>query len=163
MISKLPIIQFKEVNSNKGYEIAVELFKEYALQLDIDLEFQNFNREIKNISVEYSRPNGIIILAYSNTKSPIGCFGIRKLENDICELKRMYLRKEYRGLGIGKALLRKSIEKGKELRYSRMRLDTLPSMSKAIDLYESEGFYEIKPYRFNPVIGTKFYEIKLNK
>ncbi len=163
MKDKLPLIHLEEVNSNKGYKFAVKLFKEYVSQLGIDLEFQNFNKEIRNISVEYARPNGVIIIAYINKKEPIGCVGIRKFEETICELKRMYLKIEYRELGIGKALLREAIKKGKELGYYKIRLDTLPSMLKAIDLYRNKGFYEIKPYRFNPIIGTKYYELKLKE
>lgn len=163
MKSKLPMIELKEVQQDEDYRTAAALFKEYASQLGVDLEFQNFSKEVDNITREYARPNGTIFIAYKDEKIPLGCFGIRKLEKDICELKRMYLRTEVRGLGIGKQLLKRAIEVGKELGYTTMRLDTLPTMLSAISLYKNEGFYEIEPYRYNPIIDTKYLEIKLNK
>lgn len=155
-----PKIVLKEVDSDEGFHLATILFKEYVAQLGIDLSFQNFDEELKNISSAYHRPIGALLLAYVN-ENLSGCAAIRKFENDICELKRMYIRTNARGLGIGKLLLRKCIAIGKELNYSAMRLDTLPSMFSAIQLYEKEGFYEIDPYRFNPIVGTKYYEINL--
>lgn len=150
----------KEAETDKEYQTAAKLFKEYAVHIGVDLGFQNFDKEVENIENQYSRPNGAIFIAY-NDKTPLGCFGIRKLEDAVCELKRMYLRKEARGHGTGKKLLKKSIELGKELGYEKMRLDTLPTMQSAIGLYEKAGFYEIEPYRFNPIKGAKYFEIKL--
>lgn len=155
-------MELKEAKSEKEYQIAVALFKEYASQIGVDLAFQNFNQEIENIESQYSRPNGVIIIAFKDEKIPLGCFGIRKLEDAICELKRMYLIKDARGMGLGKKLLSKSIGMANELGYKKMKLDTLPTMLSAIKLYEQSGFYEIDPYRFNPIEGTKYFEIKLN-
>ena len=155
------MVKLIEVKSSREYKIAIRLFKEYAAQIDVDLSFQNFNQEIINIENQYCRPKGIIYLALNNNEKPIGCFGIRVFEDSICELKRMYLKKEYRRLGLGKLLLKKSIEVGKALNYKKMRLDTLPSMQAAISLYEQIGFYEIAAYRFNPIVGTKYFEIVL--
>lgn len=154
------MIILKEVKSTEEYQVAAQLFKEYATQLNVDLSFQNFEQELLDIKIQYVRPKGIIYLAYDERK-PVGCFGIRAFEGDICELKRMYLKTEMRGKGIGKQLLEKSIAVGKELGYLRMRLDTLPSMQSAIGLYQKMGFYEIEPYRFNPIEGTMYFEIKL--
>lgn len=155
-------MELKEVVSSEGYEAAVNLFKEYALEIGIDLEFQSFKKEIENVEEEYSRPNGVIFIAYDQNDVMLGCFGIRKLEDTICELKRMYIRKVARGIGIGKQLLMKAIEIGIELGYSQMRLDTLPSMGVAISLYEKAGFHQIDPYRFNPIKGARYYELKFN-
>ncbi len=151
----------REANSKEDYELATQLIQEYASKLGVDLSFQNIQDELKNISTEYGRPTGTFILAYIDGHQLVGCAGIRKLEGDICELKRMYLRDEARGLGIGKSLLRASIKLGSELQYAKMRLDTLPSMQSAIGLYEKEGFYEIEAYRYNPVVGTRYYEIAI--
>lgn len=155
------MIRIKEATSNEAYSIAIKLIKEYVSQLGVDLSFQNFNREIQNIEQQYARPKGIMIIVYNEHEKAIGCFGIRLYEASICELKRMYLKKEYRGMGIGKELLAKSIELGKDLGYKKMRLDTLPSMQAAIGLYKNMGFYEIPAYRFNPIEGTKYFEIVL--
>ncbi len=156
-------MHLKEVQSPEGYDTAVNLFKEYAQEIGVDLEFQNFKKELENIEQQYSRPYGVIILATSEDNRVLGCFGIRKLEDTICELKRMYIRKNARGMSIGKQMLAKAIEIGIELGYAKMRLDTLPSMSAAIGLYEKMGFYPIEPYRYNPIEGTRYYELRLNE
>lgn len=153
---------FKEAKSKKEYQIAVELFTEYASQIGVDLGFQDFDSEIQNIESQYSRPNGVVFIVYHDREQPIGCFGIRSFEDAICELKRMYIKEEARGRGIGKRILHKSLKIAKELGYKTMRLDTLPDMHSAIGLYKKIGFYEIEPYRFNPIKGTKYFEINLN-
>ena len=142
-------------------KIAIQLFKEYAKQIPTDLSFQNFENELLEITSQYSAPNGQIVIAYNKLEKPIGCFGVRKYSDSICELKRIYLKKEYRGKGIGQKLLEMAIEIGRELKFDKMRLDTLPSMEVAINLYIKLGFYEIHSYRFNPIKGAKFFEIKL--
>lgn len=157
------MIKLLEAKSDKEYKIAIKLFKEYASQIGVDLSFQHFDKEILEIEKQYSKPNGQIIIAYDNAENPIGCFGIRKFADSICELKRMYLKKEVRGKGIGKKLLVKAIRSGKELNYKTMRLDTLPTMKSAIKLYKKIGFYEIDAYRFNPIEGTKYFEIQLKE
>ncbi len=161
LLRQVSMIELEEATSEEDFKTAVVLFKEYAASLGVNLEFQNFSEEIENLESQYSRPKGIIFLATENNASTLGCFGIRELSGPICELKRMYLRQGARGRGIGKLMLERSIEVGRELGYRKMRLDTLPTMRTAIKLYEKMGFYEIKPYRFNPIDGTKYFEINL--
>ena len=158
---KNSIIKLTEVTSASDYDIAIKLFKEYAAHIGIDLEFQNFNEEVENLESKYSRPKGVIYIAYDNKNYPVGCFGIKAFNNTICELKRMYLKEEARGLGIGKLIIKKAITVGKELGYNKMRLDTLSSMLPAVGLYEKSGFYEIDPYYFNPIKEAKYFEISL--
>lgn len=148
----------KEVTTIEAYEQARALFKAYARELEIDLSFQNFSQEIDDIEIQYARPAGCLYLAYKTSEKPIGCFGIRQWDKSTCELKRMYLKKQYRRLGIGELLLNKAIEAGYELGYKKIRLDTLPSMKSAIKLYERFGFKEIAPYRYNPIEGAKYFE-----
>ncbi|WP_394751107.1 GNAT family N-acetyltransferase [Spongiimicrobium salis] len=155
------MVHLVEAKSDKDYKIAIQLFKEYAVQIGIDLSFQNFDREILDIEKQYSKPTGQLILAYDATENPIGCFGVRKFSDSICELKRMYVRKAARGKGIGKELLVRAMEVGKALNYQKMRLDTLSTMESAIALYKKVGFYEIQAYRFNPIEGAKCFEIQL--
>ena len=155
-------MELKEAKSFEEYQLVAELFKEYAAQIGHDLAFQNFNEELQKIESHYSPPGGSIFIAYNEEGTPVGCFGIRKLDSSICELKRTYLKKEFRGLGIGNLLLRKAIEVARELGYQKMRLDTLPTMDSAIKLYEKTGFYKIEPYRFNPIEGALYYEFKLS-
>ena len=154
-------IELKEAKSKEEFQIAAVLFQEYVDQLAIDLDFQNFSSEMSSLEVQYARPKGALFLARNSSNDFLGCFAIRDFEGSICELKRMYLRKEARGLGIGESMLKKAIEIGQQLGYDRMRLDTLPSMHAAQTLYRKMGFYEIEPYRYNPISGTKFLEIRL--
>ena len=155
------MIELVEAKSDTAYQTAIQLFREYASQINVDLSFQNFDRELEEIEQQYSRPNGVVFIVYDIDKKAVGCFGIRKFADSICELKRMYLKKEVQGMGIGRQLMVKAIEVGKELNYKKMRLDTLPSMEVAIGLYKKMGFYEIEPYRYNPIEGTKYFEIQL--
>ncbi len=154
------MIQFQEAKSPEDFQLAVGLFKEYADQIEVDLSFQKFDEEMANIEHQYSKPWGVLYLIYYREKLA-GCFAIRKFESTICELKRMYLKESVRGSGLGKAMLLQSIEAAKSMQYQKMRLDTLPSMKLAIELYQKVGFYEIDPYRFNPIAGSKFFEIDL--
>lgn len=137
-----------------------ELFNEYANSLGFDLSFQNFQRELDNLPGDYSPPRGCLLSATYKDKI-IGCVALRPLNNKICEMKRLYVKPEFRGLGIGKKLVQRIIEKAKELNYNYMRLDTIEFMEEAIKLYKSLGFYEIEAYTFNPVKGVKFMELKL--
>ena len=155
------MIELREASSATDYNNGVVLFKEYASELTNSLEFQNFHYELKNIKSEYSRPEGSLIIAYDCNNKPIGCSGIRKIDQETCELKRMYIKKSARGDGLGKRLLLESIRLGRSLNYKRMRLDTWPTMHRAIKLYQSVGFYEIAPYRYNPIEGTKYMELNL--
>ncbi len=133
-----------------------ELFLEYAISLGIDLSFQSFDEEISNLPGDYE----LILLARENHELA-GCVALRPLAKSICEMKRLYVRAKYRGRNIGRALAERIIAEARSRGYSRMRLDTLPSMHEAIPLYRSLGFVEIAPYRFNPVGGTKFMELVL--
>jgi GNAT superfamily N-acetyltransferase len=155
------MIKLRSAQTENDYALAKDLFVEYASQLGVDLSFQNFSNELEKIRTEYGPPTGVIILVFDEEENAIGCFAIRKFQDSVCELKRMYLRNEFQGKGIGKVMLKKAITIGSELGYERMRLDTLPTMESAIQLYSKVRFYEIEPYRFNPVQGTKYFEIQL--
>lgn len=150
-----------EANSEEDYALAISLFKEYAEQLSVDLAFQNFSQELASVREHYGRPGGTIMLAYAEPGKLCVCFAVRKLEQGIYELKRMYLRKEYRGQGYGRELLALALERAETLGYKKMRLDTLPDMKQAIALYEKMGFYDIPAYRYNPVPGTRYLEVAL--
>ncbi len=155
-------MDFIKANTQKEFELAKSLFIEYASLLEVDLSFQGFNDELNLLQIQYTHPGGALFIALSDQGSPIGCFGIRRIEQHICELKRMYLKESFRGMGIGDQMVRLAINTASDLGYSFIRLDTLPSMKSATHLYIKHGFYEIPPYRFNPVVGTKYLEMKLN-
>ena len=154
------MLEIKQVTSKERIEQASELFKEYANYLNIDLEFQNFNEELESLPGDYSLPEGCLLLAFYKNKLA-GCVALRKFDEGMCEMKRLYVRSGYREKGIGKALTKQILNTARKLGYTHMRLDTLPFMKEAITLYISLGFKEIDPYRYNPYEGAKFFELKL--
>lgn len=139
-----------------------ELFKEYTESLGFDLSFQNFDKEFSELPGKYATPDGRLLLATYDEKIA-GCVGLRKFKDDICEMKRLYVRPEFRRKGIGKALSIAVINMAKEIGYKTMRLDTVPWMKEAITLYHSLGFIDIPAYRYNPIPGTIYMELQLNK
>lgn len=151
---------------------ARELMLEYAQSLGISLSFQNFDDEMASLPGAYAPPEGCLLLALvepeannkdANNKAdgePAGCVALRKFEPGICEMKRLYVRPRFRGLGLGKKLALEIIAKARELAYMRMRLDTIePLMKDAVGLYLRLGFHEIPAYRVNPMPETRYLEL----
>ncbi|MFN0139961.1 MAG: GNAT family N-acetyltransferase [Pyrinomonadaceae bacterium] len=140
---------------------ARELFREYEAELDLDLCFQGFEAELATLPGKYAPPDGRLLLAYSDDKLA-GCIAMRKLEDGVCEMKRLFVRDKFRGQKIGIALIERVINDAREIGYAKMRLDTSTlKMKKAISLYESYGFVEITPYYENPHPGVLFMELAL--
>jgi ribosomal protein S18 acetylase RimI-like enzyme len=139
-------------------ELVAALFREYAESLGVDLSFQGFEAEVAEL------PRGYDVLLIARVdEDVVGCVGVRPLEGDACEMKRLYVRPSGRGLGVGRALALAAIERARAAGYARMRLDTLPTMHAAQDLYRSLGFEEIEPYRHNPIAGSRFLELRLSE
>lgn len=136
------------------------LFQEYANSLNISLDFQHFDEELKIISKMYGPPEGILIIAYMKNHA-VGCAALRKIDEAVCEVKRMYVQPNHRRLHIGNTLLEKLVNKAVELGYTYMRLDTLDHMIPAITLYQRHGFYKIDAYYFNPNSNTVYMEKSL--
>jgi putative acetyltransferase len=151
------IITYKTACSEAEFIQARILFREYADELGVDLSFQDFEKELETIHILYNKPDGRLLLVSLNDR-PIGCAGIRRLDEKTAELKRMYIKSECRGHRAGVELLIRSLAAAKELGYIKMRLDTLENMTRAQELYRSYGFYIIPSYRFNPLKGTIYME-----
>lgn len=137
------------------------LFREYETALDLDLCFQGFEAELAELPGRYAPPDGRLLLAYADAKI-VGCIALRKIDEGICEMKRLYVRDEARGLGIGLALIERIIDEARGQGYSAMRLDTSTvKMAKAIKLYESHGFRRIEAYYNNPHTDVIYMELVL--
>ena len=137
---------------------ARRLFREYEAWLGMDLCFQGFEAELGALPGKYAMPDGRLYLAYSDDKLA-GCIAMRKLEDGICEMKRLFVRDGFRGQKIGIQLIETVIADAKEIGYKKMRLDTYPpKMGKAVSLYETHGFEPIPPYYDNPHSDVLFME-----
>ena len=139
---------------------AVNLFNEYANSLNISLDFQNFTEELNIINSMYGSPTGCLLLVYEQEEA-VACAAYRKIGDGICELKRMYIKPNYRRKGIGQKLVDLLCEKAKQNGYYLMRLDTLDSMLPALHLYWSNGFKDIAAYYHNPNDGVVYMEKQL--
>jgi GNAT superfamily N-acetyltransferase len=142
------------------YREARGLFAEYAAALGVDLSFQGFDEELAGLPGKYAPPRGRLLLARTDAGAA-GCVALRPLEEDICEMKRLYVRPAFRGLGLGHALVAAVLAEARSAGYRRVRLDTLPSMSAARELYRAFGFAPIPPYNHHPLPGTLFLELAL--
>lgn len=153
-------IEIVTANGDAPFDKARLLFREYAERLGVDLCFQNFEQELIDLETIYSLPGGALLLAFCD-REIAGCVAVRRFEAEICEMKRLYVKPQFQNCGIGGQLAAAIIEKGRELGYKRMRLDTLPSMNAAQKLYSSLGFKKIAAYRYNPDPQTVFMELDL--
>ena len=140
-----------------------ELFLEYAKSLGFSLCFQSFDQELAGLPGDYAPPSGRLLLAEYDGH-PAGCAALHKLDAEVCEMKRLYLRPEFRGKGLGRALAERILSDARGIGYKRLRLDTVePLMKDAIAMYRKIGFKEIAPYRENPIAGALYMEMNLNQ
>jgi ribosomal protein S18 acetylase RimI-like enzyme len=152
------MLQISHAESAADIAAARELFTEYAESLGFSLCFQGFDQELATLPGSYADPTGRLLLARIDGKL-LGCVALRKLEDGVCEMKRLYVRPESRGHAIGWALVLSLLNEAPEMGYSRMRLDTVPGkMDSAISMYRALGFHTIPPYCANPVEGALFFE-----
>jgi len=156
---------FAQVESPAQISQARELFLEYGQSLGFSLCFQNFDEELAGLPGDYTPPTGCLLLAqYENHLA--GCAALHKfrheINSEICEMKRLYLRPQFRGKGLGRALADRVIAEARQIGYRRMRLDTVePVMKDAVAMYRRIGFREIAPYYKNPVAGALYMELIL--
>jgi carbonic anhydrase len=157
-----------EAKSSKEIAHITELFREYEKWISdndptgIDLCFQDFDTEVANLPGDYASPRGRLYLAYVDDH-PAGCVCLRPVKDNVCEMKRLYLRPEFGGQGFGKMLINLIIQSAKDIGYRAMQLDTLPYMKAAQALYRRHGFREISPYYDSPVEGTIYMELDLSQ
>ncbi len=149
-----------EVTGGEDLKRIRELFREYERDLPFDLSFQSFDRELAELPGRYARPTGCMFLATWG-REPSGCVALRQIGDDVCEMKRLYVRPTLRGRGIGRALAEAIIEEARRIGYKRMRLDTVLEPAKS--LYRSLGFREIPPYQYVPIQGVVFMELDLQQ
>jgi len=152
---------FAQAESAVQIAQARELFLEYAQSLGFSLCFQNFDKELAGLPGAYAPPEGRLLLATYEDQLA-GCVALHPLEPQICEMKRLYLRPQFRGKGLGRALADQIIAEARQIGYQRIRLDTVePRMKDAVAMYRKIGFQEIAPYRTNPIAGALYMELDL--
>lgn len=153
-------VTLEYVTKGDSLEAIKSLFREYVQSLQLDLSFQDFETELQALPGKYAPPEGVLILARVDGK-PAGCIALRKLEEDVCEMKRLFVTEQSRGLQLGRQLITQLLEEAKSRGYRVMRLDTLASLQAAVHLYRSFGFYEIDAYIYNPSEEAIYMEIQL--
>ena len=136
------------------------LLLEYQASLDVDLGFQDFAHEVAELPGSYSPPSGRLLLGRVDGLA-CGCIALQPISSDVCEMKRLYVRPNCRGAGLGRLLVGRLLDEARAIGYRTICLDTLPSMTRAAAMYEALGFEEIPPYRPNPVPGTRFMALSL--
>ncbi len=148
----------RPAESASDITIARTLFTEYAESLGFSLCFQNFDKELETLPGKYAPPDGRLLLAFIDG-TPAGCVALHRLDENICEMKRLYVRPAFRGHKLGRILIYAVIAAASEIGYTHMRLDTVTGvMDSAIALYRKYGFKEIAPYTVNPQPGVMFME-----
>jgi GNAT superfamily N-acetyltransferase len=152
-------MQIHQASTDAEVEAIRALFQEYAAWLRIDLCFQGFPQELAGLPGVYAPPRGRLLIAHSDQEAA-GCVGLRALGETVCEMKRLFVRPSYQGRGVGRRLAEAVIREAQTIGYSRMVLDTLPSMHGAIALYESLGFIRCPAYYDTPLPETIFMELR---
>jgi len=151
-----------------------KLFQQYAESLSFNLCFQSFTEELARLPGEYAPWSGMLLLGLVDDQ-PAGCVALHRLEcdmagehgelfggSDVCEMKRLYVRPEFRGCGLGRELVNAILKCAAAIGYRRMRLDTIPNeMASALEMYRKFGFVEIAAYRVNPIPGAKYLELDI--
>lgn len=152
---------FAYAESPAQIAIIRELFLEYAQSLGFSLCFQGFDHELAGLPGDYAPPQGRLLLA-SSASQPVGCVALHAINDEHCEMKRLYVRPQFRGHGLGKGLAERIIAEARQIGYTRLRLDTVePKMKTAVAMYRQLGFREIAPYRPNPIEGALYMELEL--
>ena len=149
-----------QATTAEDVEVVRELFVEYEKWLGVDLCFQGFAEELRSLPGKYTQPQGCLLIAWMGEKAA-GVVGMKPLQGDVCEMKRLYVRPAARGHGIGRSLAEAVVVEARRARYKAMRLDTLKRLTTANTLYRTMGFREIPAYRENPLDDVLYLELDL--
>ena len=164
MADRVPEITLRAPETREALDAARAIIREYAVSLNIDLCFQNFDEELASLPGAYAAPAGHLLLAYVAGELA-GCGAFRACNDadyaNACEMKRLFVRPGFRGFGLGRRLAEALLDEARRAGYSVMLLDTLDDMEAARDLYEALGFEEIPPYYFNPIPGAHYLKADL--
>ena len=155
------MVEIKHCSTDSDFSSAIQITKDYIRWLNMDLSFQDIDKELSDFPSMYGPPNGLFLLAWHRRKLA-GGVGLRMLEHKVCEMKRLFVYDQLKRRGVGCSLCDALVQEAKNMGYEKMRLDTLGRMKAAMRLYESLGFKEIDPYRFNPDPTTKYMELSLS-
>ncbi|MGE0873089.1 MAG: GNAT family N-acetyltransferase [Burkholderiales bacterium] len=150
----------RQADSPEAVATARSLFREYADAIGTSLEYQGFSAELAALPAPYVPPRGALLIAYVDG-SAAGCAGLRPIDDASGEMKRLYVRPDCRGLGLGRRLVEAVVRSARDAGYRALRLDTLPGMATAQTLYRQLGFVETPPYGDTYLPGTRFYELDL--
>jgi ribosomal protein S18 acetylase RimI-like enzyme len=154
------VISFKPAQKTAEFDAARTLIVDYSHELGVDLGFQGITEELAGLDRVYSPPHGRLVIAWHG-KEAVGCVGLKQIDGATCEMKRMYVKPDFRGRKIGLGLANRIMNEGKKLHYAAMRLDTLVSLQAAVALYRRLGFHEIEPYYENPLPDVLYFERRL--
>lgn len=160
IMEKTEKLIFKEADTKELLDETRKIFREYQESIDTNLCFQKFEEELAGLPGKYSPTKGRLYLTYVGEKLA-GCVALRPMENKDCEMKRLYVKPEFRGQGFGRILAEKIIKDAKEIGYKQMYLDTLDTMKSAVKLYKSLGFKDAPEYCYNPIDGAIFMYLDL--
>lgn len=160
-----PCVAIESATTAQDYADAAQLFREYANSLGVDLAFQNFEHELANLPGDYAAPRGCLLLAYVDG-ALAGCCALRPLDDvdtpNAAEMKRLYVRKAFRGFGLGRQLAESCLDAARQRGYGCVLLDTLDDMEAARSLYADLGFESIEPYYYNPVEGAHYLKAEID-
>lgn len=160
-----PSVALRAPSNEEEWALTREIFLEYASTLQVDLCFQDFDRELADLPGEYSAPRGALLLAWVDAQLA-GCCALRPLDSsdyaNAAEMKRLYVRKAFRGFGLGRQLAQAILDEARTSGYSCVLLDTLDDMEAARALYEDLGFEEIPPYYHNPHAGAHYLKADID-
>ena len=154
------MVEITHCSTDSDFSSAMQITKDYIRWLNMDLSFQDIDKELANFPSMYGPPNGLFLLAWYECELG-GGVGLRPIEAGVCEMKRLFVYDPFKRKGVGRRLCATLIQEAVNLGYDKMRLDTLGHMKAAIRLYKNLGFKEIDPYRFNPDPTTKYMELHL--